>query len=133
MEDKELDSVYGRINKLDSRVTKLETSYPFLEDLIERSTKTDEKLSETMQEVQISMNKMNQKMDAQAEALTSMKIASEEANKKMNEHISQVANKVEKIEDKGKFDIWQWLKTNFPWIVILVGLGIYSASQFVKF
>jgi len=133
MEDKELDSVYGRINKLDSRVTKLETSYPFLEDLIERSTKTDEKLSETMQEVQISMSKMNQKMDAQAEALTSMKIASEEANKKMNEHISQVANKVEKIEDKGKFDIWQWLKTNFPWIVILVGLGIYSASQFVKF
>lgn len=133
MEDKELDSVYGRINKLDSRVTKLETSYPFLEDLIERSTKINEKLSETMQEVQISMSKMNQKMDAQAEALTSMKIASEEANKKMNEHISQVANKVEKIEDKGKFDIWQWLKTNFPWIVILVGLGIYSASQFVKF
>lgn len=133
MEDKELDGVYGRINKLDSRITKLETSYPFLEDLIERSTKTNEKLSETMQEVQISMGKMNQKMDAQAEALTSMKIASEEANKKMNEHISQVANKVEKIEDKGKFDIWQWLKTNFPWIVILVGLGIYSASQFVKF
>lgn len=133
MEDKELDGVYGRINKLDSRITKLETSYPFLEDLIERSTKTNEKLSETMQEVQISMSKMNQKMDAQAEALASMKHDSEEANKKMNEQISRVANKVEKIEDKGKFDIWQWLKANFPWIVILVGLGIYSASQFVKF
>lgn len=133
MEDKELDGVYGRINKLDNRVTKLETSFPFLEDLIERSTKTNEKLSETMQEVQISMNKMNQKMDAQADALSAMKVDLEESNKKMNEHISQVANKVEQIEDKGKFDIWQWLKSNFPWIVALVGLGAYSVSQFVKF
>lgn len=132
MEDKELDGVYGRINKLDSRVTKLETSYPFLEDLIERSTKTNEKLNETMQEVQISMGKMNQKMDAQAEALASMKKDSEEANKKMNEQISQVANKVEKIEDKGKFDIWQWLKNNFPWVIITVGLGAYFSAQFIK-
>jgi uncharacterized coiled-coil protein SlyX len=133
MEDKELDGVYGRINKIDSRVTKLETSYPFLEDLIERSTKTNEKLSETMQEVQISMSKLNDKLDYQSDALKAMKEESEEANKKMNEHISQVAQKVEKIEDKGKFDIWQWLKSNFPWIVALVGLGAYSVSQFVKF
>ena len=133
MAGQEFDSVCGRINELDTRVTKLETSYPFLTNLMECSAKMNEKLTATMQEIQISVAKMNDKMDNQSEALKIMKNESEVANKKMNEQISQVAQKVEKIEDKGKFDIWLWLKTYFPWIAVLVGIGIYSASKFIKF
>lgn len=144
MPDGDIGTLYSKVNKLDSRLTKIESTRPFLEDMIERNIASNEKLANTLQEVQISMVKMNEKMDEQSEALRTMRQEFEQANaatnkrieavdKKAMEGIAKVSEQVEEVEEKGKFDIYGFIKKNWPWILVLLGLGFMSISQYVKF
>lgn len=143
-DDKDIDTLYSKINNLDSRMTKIESTRPFLEDMIERNIASNEKLANTLQEVQISMVKMNEKMDEQSEAFRIMKEEFQEANiqtnrkieevdKKATEGIAKVGERVEEVEEKGKFDIHLFIKLNWPWILVLFGLGFLFISKYVKF
>ena len=51
--------IYDRLDEHDRRITVLESTRPFLQDLTERSIKSYDALSKTMQDVQLSMVKMN--------------------------------------------------------------------------
>lgn len=144
MPDGDIGILYSKVNKLDSRLTKIESTRPFLEEMIERNVASNEKLADTLQEVQISMVKMNEKMDEQSEALKTMKKEFEQANaatnrkieevdKKATDGIIQVGERIEEVEEKGKFDIFEFIKKNWPWILVLLGLGIMSISQYFKF
>lgn len=132
-EDKDIDNLYSKVNKLDARMTEIEATRPFLKEMIERNVASNEKLADTLQEVQMSMVKLNDKMKEQSEALASMKQEFAEANQKTNEELSKVNNRVKEIEEKGKFDIMLFIKSNWPWITVLFGMGIYVISKFVKF
>lgn len=132
-EDKDIDNLYSKVNKLDARMTEIEATRPFLKEMIERNVASNEKLADTLQEVQMSMIKLNDKMEEQSEALASMKQEFAEANQKTNEELSKVNNRVKEIEEKGKFDIMLFIKSNWPWITVLFGMGIYVISKFVKF
>ena len=133
MADVDIGKIYGRLDDHDHRITALESTRPFLQDLIARSVKSNEVLAQTMQDVQLSMVKLNDKMDAQAEEIQSMKTNSEMANRNMNDKLTAVETKVSALEDAGKFDIRAWIKKNWPWLGVMVGLGIMYASQYVKF
>lgn len=144
MPDGDIGALFSKVNKLDARMTKIESTRPFLEDMIKRNIASNEKLVETLQEVQISMVKMNEKMDEQSEAIRTMKQEFEEANiqtnkrieevdKKASEGITKVGKRVEEVEEKGKFDIHMFIKNNWPWIVVLIGAGMLTVSQYVKF
>lgn len=133
MADGDIGKIYGRLDDHDHRITALESTRPFLQDLIARSVKSNEVLAETMKDVQMSMVKLNDKMDAQAEEIKEMKQASETANAAVNTKLTAVETKVSKIEDAGKFDIREWVKKNWPWLCVMAGLGMMWASQYVKF
>ena len=133
MPDGDIGVIYSKLNKLDNRITELESTRPFLKEMIERNIASNEKLSQTLVEVQESMIKMNDKMDVQAELIETMRKEFEEANMQTNERIESVDQKVNEIDDRSKFDIMGFFKKNFPWIVVIIGLGIAYASTFVKF
>lgn len=133
MADGDIGKIYGRLDDHDRRITALESTRPFLQDLIARSVKSNEALAQTMQDVQLSMVKLNDKMDAQAEEIKAMKADSEMANRSMNAKLTAVETKVSALEDAGKFDIRAWIKKNWPWLCVMAGLGIMWASQYVKF
>lgn len=133
MADGDIGKIYGRLDDHDHRITALESTRPFLQDLIARSVKSNEALAETMKDVQISMVKLNDKMDAQAEEIKEMKQASETANVAVNTKLTAVETKVSALEDAGKFDIREWVKKNWPWLCVMAGLGMMWASQYVKF
>lgn len=133
MPDGDIGVIYSKLNKLDNRITELESTRPFLKEMIERNIASNEKLSQTLVEVQESMIKMNDKMDVQAELIETMRKEFEEANMQTNERIEAVDQKVNEIDDRSKFDIMGFFKKNFPWIVVIIGLGIAYASTFVKF
>jgi len=133
MADGDIGKIYGRLDDHDHRITALESTRPFLQDLIARSVKSNEVLAETMKDVQMSMVKLNDKMDTQAEEIKEMKQASETANAAVNTKLTAVETKVSKIEDAGKFDIREWVKKNWPWLCVMAGLGMMWASQYVKF
>lgn len=132
MADGDNSKIYAKLDDHDHRITKLESAQPFLQDLIQRSVKSNEILAQTMQDVQMSMVKLNDKMDEQAKEMKEMKADLERANKAMADKLTTVESKVTILEEAGKFDIQGYLKHNFPWIVIVLGMGVLYASQYVK-
>ena len=46
--------------------------------------------------------------------------------------IKDVKTKVEMLEEKTKFDISEWLKKNWPWLLITATLGIGWATNYLK-
>lgn len=133
MAEGETSKIYAKLDDYDHRLTRLESTRPFLQDLIQRSVKSNEVLTQTMQDVQMSMVKLNDKMDEQAREMKEMKADFETANKTTASKLNAVEIKVMTLDDAGKFNIREYLKHNFPWIVCILGMGVLYASQYVKF
>lgn len=133
MADGENSKIYAKLDDHDHRITQLESTRPYLQDLIDRSITSNEVLTQTMQDVQLSMVKLNDKMDRQSSEMTKMKESFDAANKNTDEKLSAVENKVNTLEDAGKFDIRAFFKRNWPWICTIIGFGGLYVAQFVKF
>lgn len=133
MADGENSKIYAKLDDHDHRITQLESTRPYLQDLIDRNIKSNEVLTQTMQDVQMSMIKLNDKMDRQVDEMAKMKESVEAANAKTNEKLSAVDTKVNALEEVGKFNIQEFFKKNWPWICVLIGIGGLYAAQFVKF
>ena len=133
MAEGDINTLFGRVAELDQRVTKIEATQPFLTEILEKNVKTNERLAETLQEIRVSMVSMNDKIDAQATAIENMKHDLDEADKKTDERIKSVVQKVETINLEGQFNIREFLKKNFIWLAITVGLGVAYLSTFISF
>ena len=133
MAEGDINTLFGKVAKLDQRVTKIEATQPFLTEILEKNVKTNERLAETLQEIRLSMVSMNDKIDAQATAIENMKHDFDEADKKTDERIKSVVQKVEAINLEGQFNIREFLKKNFIWLAITVGLGVAYFSTFISF
>ena len=133
MAEGEIGALFGKVAKLDQRVTKIEATQPFLTEILEKNVKTNERLAETLHEIRLSMVSMNDKIDAQATAIENMKHDFDEADKKTDERIKSVVQKVETINLEGQFNIREFLKKNFIWLAITVGLGVAYLSTFISF
>lgn len=133
MAEGDINTLFGKVAKLDQRVTKIEATQPFLTEILEKNVKTNERLAETLHEIRLSMVSMNDKIDAQATAIDNMKHDFDEADKKTDERIKSVVQKVETINLEGQFNIREFLKKNFIWLAITVGLGVAYLSTFISF
>ena len=133
MAEGDINTLFGKVAKLDQRVTKIEATQPFLTEILEKNVKTNERLAETLQEIRLSMVSMNDKIDAQATAIENMKHDFDEADRKTDERIKSVVQKVEAINLEGQFNIREFLKKNFIWLAITVGLGVAYLSTFISF
>ena len=130
--EKDIDAIYKRLNNIDKRLVEIESTRPFLKEMVDRNVSVCELLGETMQEVQYSMRALNEKMELQS---TSIKEIREEFNilsDRTNGKIDEVSNKIQLVEDKGKFDILQYIKNNWPLILVLIGLGGAYIAKFIK-
>lgn len=134
------DVLVDKISSIDGRLTKLESTRPYLEELIkrnseltEKSIESNDKLSEALHDIKVTMTVMNDKIDSQGEKLEQMKHDFENTSKQTDNKIQEIEERAETFENKTKFDMLAWLKENFPWIIVFVGLGAAIASQYVKF
>ena len=130
--EKDIDAIYKRLNNIDKRLVEIESTRPFLKEMVDRNVSVCELLGETMQEVQYSMRALNEKMELQS---TSIKEIREEFNilsDRTNDKIDEVSNKIQLVEDKGKFDILQYIKNNWHLILVLIGLGGAYIAKFIK-
>lgn len=132
-DEKDIEVIYSKINKLSNEVAEMKATRPFLLQMIERNIASNEKLAETLHQVQTTMVTLNEKIDTQSKALETLRDDFTEGYNKNNNRFLELDGKIEKIEEKGKFDVQMYIKQNWPWILILIGLGINFASQFVKF
>lgn len=132
-EEKDIEVIYSKINKLSNEVAEMKATRPFLLQMIERNIASNEKLAETLHQVQTTMVTLNEKIDTQSKALETLRDDFTEGYNKNNKRFLELDGKIEMIEEKGKFDVQMYIKQNWPWILILIGLGINFASQFIKF
>lgn len=132
-DEKDIEVIYSKINKLSNEVAEIKATRPFLLQMIERNIASNEKLAETLHQVQTTMVTLNEKIDTQSKALETLREDFTEGYNKNNRRFLELDGKIETLEEKGKFDIQMYIKQNWPWILILIGLGINFASQFVKF
>ena len=132
-DEKDIEVIYSKINKLSNEVAEMKATRPFLLQMIERNITSNEKLAETLHQVQTTMVTLNEKIDTQSKALETLRDDFTEGYNKNNKRFLELDEKIETIEEKGKFDVQMYIKQNWPWILILIGLGINFASQFVKF
>ena len=133
MVDGDDGKVYAKLDDHDRRITQLESTRPYLQDLIDRNIKSNEVLTQTMQDVQVAIVKLNDKMDRQVDEMAKVKKSVEAANAKTDEKLSVVETKVNALENAGKFDIREFFKKNWPWVCALLGMGWLYVAQFVKF
>ena len=131
-EQNDIDILYGKVQKLDTRVTKLESIHPFIEEMVQKNTAIEEKLTEAMNSVQISIIKMGEKIDRQSSTMESIKKDVIKADEKLTEKFQKVEKRIDTIEEKGKFDILLYIKENWPLIIIILGLGIAYVSNYIK-
>lgn len=116
--------LYHKVNDLSERVTELESTRPFMQEMIEREIKVSEKLDATLDAVQLSMVQMNAKMDEQSKAIEMLQKNSVESNKRLN-------NRLDDLEEKGQFDFLSYIKANLPTIILTgVVVGAYVAKHF---
>ena len=116
--------LYHKVNDLSERVKELESTRPFMQEMIEREIKVSEKLDATLNAVQLSMVQMNAKMDEQSKAIEMLQKNSVESNKKLN-------NRLDDLEERGQFDFLTYIKTNLPTIILTgVVVGAYVAKHF---
>lgn len=130
--EKDIDAIYKRLNNIDKRLVEIESTRPFLKEMVDRNVSVCELLGETIQEVQYSMRALNEKMELQS---TFIKEIHEEFNilsDRTNDKIDEVSDKIQLVEDKGKFDILQYIKNNWPLILVLIGLGGAYIAKFIK-
>lgn len=130
---KDIQNICEKINNIDVRLAKMESTRPFLEDMIERNIVTNEKLAETLQDVQLSMVSLNEKMKEQSEAIDLIRNEFSDVSQEIDDRITKIDYKVEKVKDKGKFDILGYLQHQWPTIVILIGAGSLYLSKYIKF
>lgn len=123
----DINILYHKVNDLSVRVTELESTRPFLQEMVEREIKVSEKLDATLVAVQLSMVQMNAKMDEQSRAIEQLQKNSAESNKSLN-------NRLDELEDRGNFDFLSYVKANLPTVILTgVVVGAYIAKHFNLF
>ena len=133
MPENEVGKLQEQTNELSNRVSKLEAAQPYLEKLLDKNAESYEKLATTMEDVRNVMVGLSDKIDTQADSIEQMRNDIDKVANTTAKEIRTVKQNLDCLEDKGKFDIRKWIKEKFPWIVVLIGLGVFIVSQFIKF
>ena len=103
---------------MDNRLTKIEAELPHLRESLDRNTTSNEKMTEALNSLEKTMDRINYTTQNQEKEISENK-----------EEIGKVKIKVEELEEKGKFDISLWIKSNWPWLLITATLGIGWATK----
>lgn len=130
--EKDIDAIYKRLDNIDKRLVEIESTRPFLKEMVDRNASVCELLSEIMQEAQYSMRALNEKMELQSTSIKEIREKFNILSDRTNDKIDEVSNKIQLVGDKGKFDILQYIKNNWPLILVLISLGGAYIAKFIK-
>ena len=124
-----MELLEARVHELEEKVTRLDTEYPFLKESLDQNTKSYQELNKTLVSFKDTMTTMNLQMATMNNNIQTQKNALD----KVVGDVETLKNKVDNVDEIGKFDIFEFFKKYFPWIVVLLGIGVFAASNFIKF
>ncbi len=108
---KDVDDLYEKTNGIEKKLVEMETNQKHYTDTLEKVADSNMKLIDTLQSMQITFVKMDNKID---------EISRDTAETK--KQVTGIDCRMKKIEEDNTFNIMQFLKKYFP--LIVVGIGI---------
>lgn len=108
---KDVDDLYEKTNGIEKKLVEMETNQKHYIDTLEKVADSNMKLIDTLQSMQITFVKMDNKID---------EISRDTAETK--KQVTGIDCRIKKIKDDNTFNIMQFLKKYFP--LIVVGIGI---------
>lgn len=119
---KDIDDLYEKTNGMEKKLVEMETNQKHYTDTLEKVADSNMKLIDTLQSMQITFVKMDNKID---------EISKDTAETK--KQVTGIDCRMKKIEDDNTFNIMQFLKKYFPLIVVGIGVIGLLASPYIKF
>ncbi|MGL4453660.1 MAG: hypothetical protein ACRCTZ_21080 [Sarcina sp.] len=109
----EFDEIKNKLNKHDGDISDLKISMALNTQITQTNNEVTKELSSTLKEISGTM----------CQLCGDMKNATNDMNE-IKDDFRGLRKQVEEMQEKGKFDIMTWIKSNFIWIAIMVTLGI---------
>ena len=129
----EINGVKEAVAELQKDVTEIKVTQPFLQEMLKRNTEANEKLVLTLHEVEKSMVSLNDKLDSQSQDIAAIKQEMDDTTSKLDDKIQSVEHRINAVDEEGKFNIRVFFKEYFPWIVVLLGVGINFLGNYISF
>lgn len=126
MGDQDIDILYRKVNNLNEKTAEISATLPFFKEMITKNADSTEKLVETLQEIQSTMLCISNRLEDQSQKFKKLE-------DKMTLSESSFEKRLEELEDKGQFDIHLFIKEKWPYILVILGVGMIYVSKFVKF
>lgn len=129
----EINGVKEAVAELQKDVTEIKVTQPFLQEMLKRNTEANEKLVLTLHEVEKSMVSLNDKLDGQSQDIAAIKQEMDDTTNKLDDKIQSVEHRINAVDEEGKFNLRVFFKEYFPWIVVLIGVGINFLGNYISF
>ena len=144
MEDKELEDLKSKINKLEyteikelkEEIQEIKLNLNTDNILTKQCTESNEKLSATLETLKSTMVEIAQSVKDSNKVTSELTATVKSLNDKVNNvestmgtKFNEVNERMDAIDDKSKFDIVEFLKHNIIGILLGVGALIYALSQ----
>lgn len=129
----EIAEMKGNISSLQKDVAEIKATQPLLQKTLEKNIETQEKLSDTLHEVQLSLVSIVDQLNIQSHDINEIKKEMDDNRTSIYSRISNVEEKINTVDEEGKFNIRGFIKQYFPWIVVIIGIGANLIAKYVKF
>ena len=124
-----MEDLETRVFEMEKEIARIDAELPHLKESLDQNTKSFNQLNETLRSFEKTMIHMSDQMAGQTKSLETQ----QKALDKVVTDVNALKDKIETIDEKGKFDIREFFKKYFPWIVVLIGIGVFVVSSFIKF
>ena len=144
MEDKELDDLKSKLNKIEyteikevkEEIQQIKIDLNTNNILTRQCTESNEKLAQTMDTLKTTMIEVAQSVKdsnkVTSELATTVKNLNDKVNNvesTMGKKFNEVNERMDTIDEKSKVDILGFLKSNIVGILLAVGALVYALSQ----
>lgn len=129
----EIAEMKGNISSLQKDVMEIKATQPLLQKTLEKNIETQEKLSDTLHEVQLSLVSIVDQLNVQSKDINDIKKEMDENKTTVYSKISNVEERIDNVDEEGKFNIRNFIKQYFPWIIVIFGIGANLVAKYVKF
>ena len=130
---------YKEIKDIREDITNIKLDLQKNTTMTEQAIKVSDKLTETMSSVEKAMIKMADSMELNNKNIRQLSDNMITLNKQINElddkvdkKFNEVDSMVNTIDDKGKFDIILWIKSNFITVILAIGAIAYIINQMLN-
>lgn len=126
MGEQDIDILYRKVNNLNEKTAEISATLPFFKEMITKNAESTERLVTALQEIQNTMICISNRLEDQSKDYNEMR-------EKLTSNEIELRQRLSELEEKGHFDIHLFIKEKWPYILVILGIGMMYISKVVKF